>query len=358
MSEPPADNTVSPEPPMIDVTPDATSTAPPPRRRLHWHDARWVVLGVALLGVALFAGKILLDAMRAERPPVAATSDATAETLRRLDERLATLAQRQAALDQHLARLEQPAAPDSAPTARQEELEVLRQLADRLSALEQHAGAPADAAELAALRDELHRLGDRLDKLEAAPPPAPPPPPPVAQREQSLLLALAPLEGALRGTRPFAAELAALESIASGRPEVKAALAPLEAVAPKGMPALAALTRRFENEVAPAVMRRTLAPPSEGWGERVLGELRGLVVVRRTGSAGAESKDPVEAALARAETALAAGDLGAAVAALEGLPPHAAAPAQDWLAAAKSRLAAEAAVVALERLATADAPEH
>jgi hypothetical protein len=350
MSEPPADSPESAEPPMIDVTPDATSaSAPPRRRRISLHDARWVVLGVALLLLAGAAIWWLVPAL-----PPAPSASPLADTLKQMDDRLAALAQRQAALDQTLARLEQQPPRGSEPAARQEEIAVLRQLAERIALLEQHAETPpADAAALAALKDELHQIGDRLDKIETAP--VPPTPPAAEERPpQDLLVALTPLEGALRGARPFSAELARLETAAQDRPEVKAALAPLEALAPQGLPSLATLTRRFEQDVAPAVMRSAMAPEDADWGDRVLSELRGLVVVRRTGAAGAQSKDPVEAALARTEQALVASDLAAAVAALEGLPSRAAGPAKEWLAAAKSRLGAEAAMATLERLATAN----
>lgn len=349
MSEPPADRPENPEPPMIDVTPDAKSASAPPR---HWRFSplapRWLVLEVALV---LAVGALIWWLVPVSAP--APANNPVADTLQRMDDRLAALAQRQAALDQTLARLEQQAPRGSEPNARQEEIAVLRQLAQRIELLEQHADRPpADAAELAALKDELHQIGDRLDKMETAP--APPTPPAAEQHSQrDLLVALAPLEGVLRGTQPFSAELAPVETAAQDRPEVKAVLPPLEALAPQGLPSLATLTRRFEREMAPAVMRRAMTPESADWSDRVLDELRGLVVVRRTGDAGAHSPDPVEAALARAEQALAANDLAGAVAALERLPSRAAAPAQDWLAAAKGRLAAEAAMATLERLATA-----
>ncbi len=350
MSEPPADGPEKPEPPMIDVTPDAKSAAAPTRWRISFHDARWVVLGVALL---LLAGAAIWWLVPASPPTPAANP--LADTLKQMDDRLAALAQRQVALDQTLTRLEQQLPRGNEPAARQEEIAVLRQLAERIALLEQHADKPpGDTAALAALKDELHQIGDRLDKIEAAPA-ASAPPAAEERAQQDLLVALAPLEGALRATRPFSAELALVETAAQVRPEVKAALAPLEALAPQGLPSLATLTRRFEQDVAPAVMRSAMAPEDGDWGDRVLSELRELVVVRRTGAAGAQSKDPVEAALARAEQALAANDLGTAVAALEGLPRGAAAPAKEWLAAAKSRLAAEAAMATLERLATASA---
>jgi hypothetical protein len=345
-----------PEPPMIDVTPEAVATPPaPPRpvRTLSWRDAGWLVLGVVavlVLSAPLWAPP--LGALVAP-PPAPAPTPAP---LAGLDQRLAALAEHQSALDQHLDRLEQTLARGNEPSTRAEEIAALRQLADRITRLEQRPNAPADATEPAALKDALQRIGDRLDKIEAAPPPAPPPPPippPAAHNDRPLLAALVPLRQVMSEARPFAAELAPLETLGRDRPEVKAALAPLEALAGKGVAALAALTQRFEDEVAPAVMRAAKAPEGDDWSDRIWGKLSALVVVRRTGPAGTGASDPVEAALARAEAALGKGDLAGAVAALDGLPSRAAAPAQAWLADANGRLAAEAALAALETLAAA-----
>jgi hypothetical protein len=105
------------------------------------------------------------------------------------------------------------------------------------------------------------------------------------------------------------------------------------------------------------VMRETAVAESGSWSNRLLGKLSGLVSIRRTGGSAIESGDPVESALARAEGALAAGDLAAAVAAVESLPERALPPAQAWLAAARLRQAATQAVASLDdalaaRLAT------
>ena len=74
-----------------------------------------------------------------------------------------------------------------------------------------------------------------------------------------------------------------------------------------------------------------------------MARLQGLVVVRRV-DAPAASGDPVAAAVAGAQAALAKGDLAGAVKSLADLPAGTLAPALAWLKAAQARLDAEAAV--------------
>jgi hypothetical protein len=127
----------------------------------------------------------------------------------------------------------------------------------------------------------------------------------------------------------------------------------LAAAAAKGVPRMTTLTQRFKEEVAPAMLRRAAAPPSDDWGDSILARLRSLIVIRRVGDAAATSSDPVEAAVAQAEQALSAGDLAGAVAAIESMPPQAAAPAREWLADAHRRLSAEQALAKLSGAMTA-----
>ena len=84
-----------------------------------------------------------------------------------------------------------------------------------------------------------------------------------------------------------------------------------------------------------------------GWLDRLASSIGALVRVRRTNGAGSDS---VEGLVAGAEKQLAAGDLAAAIAALEKIRPlstEAAKVAQPWLSRAKMRVGAERAVAAL-----------
>jgi hypothetical protein len=159
-------------------------------------------------------------------------------------------------------------------------------------------------------------------------------------------MSLGGLAAAIGTSRPYAGELEASEALASGKPDILAPLKTLESSAAAGIPGAAVLARQFSQNVAPALMRGAAesTAPGESWWRRILARLQSLVVIRRTDQAGAASADPVAAAAATAEAALDQGDIAGAVGAVEGLPAENAAPAQAWLALAKQRLAAEAAV--------------
>jgi hypothetical protein len=283
------------------------------------------------------------------------------EALAQLDQRQGEMARRQGVIDQHLARLEEQLRAAGAA--------AVKDLDQRLAALEQRPHGE-DPGRLAALQQDLQRLaaahdetGERVAKIEARRGAA------AGERgDEALLLALGQLRGQLQGSRPFAAELGAVEALGRYRPEMHDTLAPLAAAAATGIPSLAVLTQRFDREVAPGMIRAA-APAGDGWGEQVIGRLRSLVVVRRVGGSGAGADDPVEAGVARAEAALASGDLAGAVKAVETLPSAGAEPARSWLAEARQRLAAEqslarltddltARLAAEDRAANAPAPRN
>jgi hypothetical protein len=230
----------------------------------------------------------------------------------------------------------------------------LKDLTDRVARLEAHpaeapppAISPDTAAALGALKDQVAQLttnsaqaADRIVKLETQ----------IAnaqqqdQGERALLLALANLRIAVSGSMPFSAELDAVKAMARDRPELQAALAPLDDAAAAGIPSLAALATRFDRDIAPAILRASSETESADWGDQILARLKRLVVVRRIAPTGAESDDPVQAPVAKADAALKSGDLAGATAALDTLTGPAAKAASGWLAAAKTRVAAEAAL--------------
>jgi hypothetical protein len=259
---------------------------------------------------------------------------------------------------------------------------VLAGLDQRVGTLEQRAGQPPTAADLAALRDQiaqqqqaLHALDGRIDGIASSIEQRPPGDPAAVQQlrdgtaklgvgladldarlgklaaseagdsrsDQVLLLALGQLRQSLLGSAPFTADLAAATALAHGRPEVAAALTALSGDAARGIPSLAILQQRFAARAGAMADAGAAPPASDDWGGIALAKLRGLVTVRRVGSAAAVTGGP-EAAVATAEEALAGGDLAGAVTALETLSGDAAAAAKPWLDDAKRRVAAEAAL--------------
>ena len=256
------------------------------------------------------------------------------ETVEQLDQRQGEIARRQVTIDQHLTKLEDQIRALNATAG------AVKDLDQRMAALEQQPRGE-DPQRLSALQQEMQKLaaaheatGERVAKIEQRRNAA------AGERgEEALLLALGQLRSRVQGSQPFAAELGAVMALGRNRPEVRDNLAPLSASAATGIPNLTTLSQRFEREVAPALMR-SAAPESDGWGAQILNRLRSLVVVRRVGS-DAGASDPIESGVARAETALATGDLAGAVKAVEALPTANAQPAQAWLADARRRLAAE-----------------
>jgi uroporphyrinogen-III synthase len=209
----------------------------------------------------------------------------------------------------------------------------LRPLEERLAALEQRV-ARIPPPQPAAAPVDLKPLEDRLAALEARRD--------VARAE--LLIAAGQLRDAVARGAPYAAALDTVAALGKAEPEVQAAIDVLQANARAGIPTAAQLAQRFEP-VAAAIVRADIAPEGAHWTDRLLARLASLVTVRRTG-ADVEGDTP-SAIVARAEAKVKTGDLSGAVAELDKLAGKPAEAAQDWLIAAKSRLAADRGLDAL-----------
>jgi len=146
-----------------------------------------------------------------------------------------------------------------------------------------------------------------------------------------------------------------LRRLAAGQPAVATSLTPsLDALAPSaehGIATLVELKASFPA-MATAVIARAKGSPDQGsLGARLLGRVEQLVTVRPVG--GEVPGDDPPARLARAEAKLAKDDLAGAVAEVGAITGAAAAPATDWLAAARARLAAQQAIQQLQAAAVA-----
>ena len=213
----------------------------------------------------------------------------------------------------------------------------------------------AQEADSGRLRGEIERLaaanaqlGSTVDELTTA----------LSQRADSqrdagaLLLAVGQLR-AVAASGPFAGELDIARLLADRVPGLGAAFtAALDRLAPHA--AAGATSPRLLRERFPAVARAVIhaeqAQGAEGWLDKAAAEIKQLVTVRRVGPD--VSGDGAEAALARAESALAAGDVAGAVAALETLGPLTEA-AQPWLDEARAQRDIAAALDDLISLAIA-----
>ena len=227
------------------------------------------------------------------------------------------------ALENRLASAAQPA-PQSNVDAEREIGVLTREIAalrTSLNALDQAVATQRDQAK--ALSDAVGaRSGGEQKALAAA-------------RASALIGVAARLSNAIDAGVPFAGELGLLGPLSAGDAKVGEIAASLQPVAQTGVASRAALEAEFPA-VAKAALAEDLADDS--YGERLLGKLKGLVSLRRVGDV---PGDTTEAKLARAETALHAGDVARAAELVKSLPPQTGKATAAWLARAEAHLAAK-----------------
>ena len=170
---------------------------------------------------------------------------------------------------------------------------------------------------------------------------------------QALILAVGQVRAQASAGRPFPKELESLKALAAARPDIAGAVETISPIAASGAPTAADLRRTFEivaRAVAIAARSGDKAAQDADWVARMKARLFALVAIRRTDGAADGTPD---ALILAAETALAAGDIAQAAAALEKLSGPAAAPTREWLAAARARVALDAALAELHARAVA-----
>ena len=262
--------------------------------------------------------------------PIRSALTAQAQSLDRLQAALAAQSQGQAA-----------AAADKT---------VVQQLTQRVAAIEaQAASKTADSGkleqELARLSTAANDLGDRLSALERR----------VSAQSSTdrtgtaLLLAVLQMREAIEEARPFPAAYDAFKGIAGDDPALLAGASPLAQAARDGVASQAVLRERLDK-LGSEIARASKPAGKLRWWEQALDRIRRLVTIRRIGVAAHAGP---EAAVSAAQSALAAGNLAAAVSALGSLDEADAEMAQPWLRLARDRLAAEAALARLRELLAA-----
>ncbi|WP_377808607.1 mitofilin family membrane protein [Azospirillum sp. A29] len=286
-------------------------------------------------------------------PPPAASGAAPADPalrsqIQQLADRVGKLEQRPAAvagngsasvdvsaLTQRIDALEKRPAATPDTGAATSAAEAQKALADRLAALEQKVTAASGNAQAAQeLRGEVDSLKQQVTSVNQA----------VSERQdaataaQALVLAAGQLRASLSGGQPFQQDLQAVRALNIADAGVTQ---PLDAVAPyaaKGIPTRAQLTDRFQP-LAGEIVRAEIRGEGNSWIDSAVGKLSTLVTVRREG--GGVVGTTADAVVARAEAALAAGNLAKAVEELLTLQGPAAQAAAPWLADAKARVAAD-----------------
>ncbi len=304
-------------------------------------------------------------------PPVTAAAAAGAAGAE-----FGALAQRLGRLEKSLFRLGADiAALKAAPEARPggpgagtaaDTLEAIKPLERRLAALEARLTATAQSGiSLGAVEKRIKGLAKTLAALEARIGQA------GAGRDVTGTMALMALSNALRRDAPFQALAGPARAVMAG-PESAPLAARLDALgryAEKGVPTRASLAVRFaalprgsakpspgrEPRPAPATATATAtAPAGDTLWDRVAARLGGLVKIRRVGGGAKAGAGPAPASKGApwqaAAIAMAAGDLGAAAAALQGAGDGA---VTAWRRDAEARIDADGIADAIDTLTAA-----
>lgn len=192
--------------------------------------------------------------------------------------------------------------------------------------------SPEPSAEITALQDRVAALeAGQTRTVNAA----------------AAALAAASLAEATQGSGPFDAELAALERLMPLSAEVRA----LKPYAEGGAPSRAALAAEFDTAAEKASIAARDPGETGGFLARLRHALSSIVVIRQVGSTAGDAPDAV---LARADAALAEGDVAGALTLLRGLPPKAAQAMTPWQSRALQRVAVDRQVAAIRSRAIGD----
>lgn len=234
------------------------------------------------------------------------------------------------ALEQSVAELQgRPAVPD--------------EIAARIAALEAALDARPDVGQIAVALAENRRQSSEIARLQEQIAAMTGGASRTAGRE-GLLLAVGQLREAIRQGRPFTTELATVQALAADDPTAAPPIAALQALASRSVPTREALQARFGAIAAEAGRAAQMADlvadaPADDtlgrWWNAVIRRLSSAVSVRRVGDVAGDSP---AARLARAEQAVAAGNLAGGVATLEGLPGPAGNVVAGWRAEAQARI--------------------
>lgn len=231
-------------------------------------------------------------------------------------------------LSEKVKTLEEKPAPQPEKTAIDEEIaSKIAPVTERLAGLERAQKETVQteiSSQIAPLTERLAGLEHSQDEKLSS-----------AVNTAALSIALTNLKKAIADGKPFATELAAIESLAPQKLPVSE-LAPYKDT---GVPSLAQLQHEFVEVSGQAIVQHYHGK-SESFLDEVLSRAHGAVQVTPADGAG----ESVEAILGRMESALKAGNLKGALDESEALDEPAKKELQTWLSHAKTRLAADDAV--------------
>lgn len=253
----------------------------------------------------------------ADRPAPAASTELPPDVTQRLADMESQL-QVLSNLDPQA--LEQVAA---AGEAAGQEVQALRQ------ELEEVRRGTADAATVLSMQERLDRVQGMAQQM--------------ASRQDTALafvLTASQLRQAVDQGNPYEAELRTVRAIADEMPNVSLPDdGVLAAHAEAGIPTREMLNERFDRLSADIIRAAAAPDDAPAWVQKTVQRIMGLVTVRRTD--GEAVGDSAPAVVARADSALEAGNLQAALSELSKLEGEAAQAAKAWMDAAQARLSAE-----------------
>ncbi len=216
-----------------------------------------------------------------------------------------------------------PTATAALAAAVQNVTQRLGSMQDQIAATRQDLSGLATQVEerTVALRDRLGELETRTETIE---------------QSTVTVLAINNLETAADSGNDFSSQLARVKDLVGDDAAIADALANLAANA-GGVPTRATLKSAFPD-VRDAIVRTSAGAEEGDWVDRLVARLRGLYTFRSPGE-GDPAAAGFEGAVARAQQALADGDLATAVSEVQGIEgPEA---ARKWLSDAQSRLAVD-----------------
>ena len=269
------------------------------------------------------------------------SSEQLAAERRQLRQSLDRLMVRMESIEKAVEAVKKLAQATTPPSEKIADGSALKGLTGRLNALEE------DGAVMKTLLNRMDRMEETAAEQTVAKAKASAPVETAASHDAAaMVLAVENLRKVLATNDPFEKALDALKALAGDNPDINAAVVLLAKNASSGISTLPDLKQRFAG-IAGKIVHASRATEKSGWLDRVRNRLSSLATWRRIDGKGEDA--PIDAMVAKAESHLKAGDLKAAVMAVEGLSVNdkAAAVASPWLAAAKARLDADRAIASL-----------
>jgi hypothetical protein len=307
---------------MSESDPSSPSAKPQSRSGGEW---LWLCLAF-LIAAGLFAAVFFLP-IRDEIMPLPGGAAPSQERTNEIEHRLQALEARVSTLE-----TQEPNTP--APVSLLHE-----QPPHAAPATDDLAHVQSDLAQLAAtvggLQDQVKQTGASVHA--------------VTQTALAKMIAFMQLRDAAASNHGFATELEAMRAAAKDAPNLKEPLDKLAPYADKGAPGLALLREELTEQTS-AVEVATAKAGAQNWWERILAELRGLVLIRSLNSSEAQ-----DGALQAMKSALAGDDVAAALAAMKTLSPEAQQTLTEWQKQAEARLAIIESLQAIANRLTADA---